>query len=109
MNAVAFFKNERGDIMYSYATAIRAFFDDLDIVCPLWPKKHFEARCYEEWAIDEIIEILENDQESEPVQLVEEFIKKMDKYSCYNEKTSFMFSTAKDTAVCVLDLLLTYY
>lgn len=106
---MTFFTNERGDVMYSYATAIRSFFDNLDIACPLWPKNHFEARSYEEWAIDEVIDILEANQESEPIPLVEKFIKKMDEYSCYNEKTSFMFSTAKDTAVCILDLLLTYY
>ncbi|MDD3040034.1 hypothetical protein [Bacteroides sp.] len=106
---MTFFRNERGDIMYSYAMAIREFFDSLDEVCPLWPRIHFQARCYEEWAIDEVIEILEENDELEPIPLVEEFIKKMDEYSCYDEKTSFMFSTAKDTAECILDLLLTYY
>ena len=60
-------------------------------------------RSYEEWALEELIRyICENDKGS-IIDRVEEFRKKMDDYAC---KGNYAFSIAYDVTTCILDYLI---
>lgn len=62
-------------------------------------------RVYRDVAIRELRELLRTSNKP-AIQVVEEFIQRMDKYSCNNINTSWMFSIAKDVGMEVLDELL---
>lgn len=60
-------------------------------------KECFEYRSYQRWAVNEIIKaVKESDQH--PRRTIEDFMERMDDYSCRNLNTSLMFSIAKDVA-----------
>jgi hypothetical protein len=62
---------------------------------------------YSRWAAREILIMLEKNRDTPPLILIEQFRNQMDEYSCLNERTSYRFSVAKDTAEWIVDLLLT--
>lgn len=62
-------------------------------------------RVYREVAIKELKELLRTSNKP-AIQAVEEYIRKMDRYSCNNINTSWMFSIARDVGVEVLDQML---
>lgn len=47
------------------------------------------------------------DEEGSPMDILERMIAKWDKYSCYNQCTSMMYSTKRDYALNIYDILLT--
>lgn len=67
---------------------------------------YFEQLSYSRWAADEILRCFMNQNTRSPVDIIEEFISKMDMYSCVNGNASFMFSVAHDTAEDILDVFL---
>ncbi len=72
-----------------------------------WKKTDFKQLSYSKWAAEEILRDIEREKSTPPLVVIENFIRKMDEYSCMNEKASFIFSAAHDTAEHILDLLLT--
>lgn len=69
-------------------------------------KDSFANSSYSLWASNELIRIFQENEELSPVYLTEQFLRKMDSYSCMNSETSFMFSTAYNVAENIYDLLL---
>ena len=63
-------------------------------------------RVYRDVAIKELQELLRTSNKP-AIQVVEDFIQRMDRYSCNNINTSWMFSIAKDVGMDALDELLT--
>lgn len=63
-------------------------------------------RSYSRWCAYEILNLVRDNPTMAAVGLVEEFVRKLDGWSCVNSKTSLMFSVAHDTAVDILDHLL---
>lgn len=70
------------------------------------PREYFEQRSYQKWAVNEILKSIKDSEVIPPVMVVENFIRKMDDFSCKNQKTSIIFSTAHDIAEDILDVLL---
>lgn len=69
-------------------------------------KRYFQYISYSKWTANELLNMVRNQKDIPPTIIVEDFIKKLDRYSCQDSNTSYMFSVAKDTAENVLDLLL---
>lgn len=94
--------------MRSSDIAIKIIQDYLTIYLGTVSKWHgysFKQESYSRWAAEELMASLKKET-TPPLILIEEFRDKMDKYSCLNPSTSFIFSVAKDTAECIIDLLL---
>lgn len=67
-------------------------------------KKQMAAqRCYEQWALEELILHIRKSHKP-PIDAAEEFCKKMDSYACSGD---IMFSIAYDAGLYALDMLLT--
>lgn len=66
---------------------------------------HFEQLSYSRWAANELLNCVMEQNSKSPVRIIEEFISKMDTYSCMNG-ASFIFSVAHDTAEDILDMFL---
>lgn len=66
----------------------------------------FEQRSYQRWAVDEILKNIEESKFTPPVLVVEDFIRKMDDFSCKNKKAGIIFSVARDVAIDILDVLI---
>ena len=71
-----------------------------------WRGYSLKQESYSRWAIKEILIRLEENQDTPPLIIIEEFRDQMDKYSCLNQFTSHQFSCAKDMAEWVIDLLI---
>ena len=69
-------------------------------------ESHFVQYAYSEWAVREIIESIQKNKSKPPIAVVEDFVRKMDEYSCVNQDTSRIFSIAKDSAMDILDMLI---
>ena len=67
-------------------------------------KERFEMESYSQWAILEAVTYLRGRRDT--IQALEEFIHKLDEYSCVNSKTSYIFSIAKTAAEDLLDALI---
>ncbi len=70
------------------------------------PRGCFEQRSYQKWAVDEIVKSIESSRFTPPIMVVEDFIRKMDDFSCSNHKNSIIFSIAHDVATDILDMLI---
>lgn len=83
------------------------FFSEEQWVPPArhWPKYWFDKNAYSRWAVDEIIELLSNRGNIKPSKIVNDFVDRMDCYSCYNETSKYIFSIARDAATDVLDFV----
>lgn len=66
----------------------------------------FKQISYSRWAADEIIKNIRESRYTPPIQVVEDFIRKMDDFSCKNSKTSIIFSVAHDMGENILDFLI---
>lgn len=75
-----------------------------------WRKEFFEQYSYSKWACKELISRIQTREDSRPIDIIEEFIDEMDKYSYQVGLRaftgSFTFSVAKDTAEDILDVFL---
>ena len=67
-------------------------------------KEQFEMESYSQWAILEAVTYLRGRRDT--IQALEEFIHKLDEYSCVNSKTGYIFSIAKTAAEDLLDALI---
>lgn len=70
-----------------------------------WPSYWFDRRSYERWAANEIIEAIRMDISKEPIDVVKEFIRTIDDFDCAEPKAKMIFSTAKDVATDILNVL----
>lgn len=68
--------------------------------------EYFRQQSYTRWALQEILRRLETDRVTPPLIVIEEFADEMDRYSCCNPYTSYIFSVAKDTAQWIIDKLI---
>lgn len=66
-----------------------------------------QQESYSRWAARELLVRLEKNRTTPPLVLIEEFRDQMDRYSCVNMRTSYVFSCAKDMAEWIIDLLIT--
>lgn len=66
----------------------------------------FDTYVYSTWALRELRTYILDHRSREPVELLQEFIDKMDKASTsYGAETGYCFSVAKDTAEYVYDMM----
>ncbi len=68
----------------------------------------FAQKSYSKWAATELISELEKQPDSPPLITIENFMEKMDRYSCLNSKTSYIFSVARDVSEYIVDMLITF-
>ena len=71
-----------------------------------WRGYNLAQESYSRWAAREILTRLEKNPTVPPLITIEEFRDQMDKYSCLNLHTSYVFSCAKDMADWIIDLLI---
>lgn len=71
-----------------------------------WIKWRRDQCIYSRWAANEVLGYVKLHNDISAIQAVEEFIAKMDKYACLDNKNSYIFSVAYDIATDILDLLL---
>lgn len=88
---------------------IQKYIADLDDKPYFWQKPNFKQNSYTKWAANELLECIRNRPTTSVIVTIEEFIRKMDRYSCMNLKNSYMFSVAHDTAEDILDIFLSEY
>lgn len=69
-------------------------------------KTMFMQESYSRWAAIEMLMELRRHPDEPPLCVMEAFRDKMDRYSCMNPKTSYMFSIAKDISEVLIDLLI---
>lgn len=70
-----------------------------------WPKYWFDKNSYSRWAVSEILELLRTRGETKPTKIVKDFANKMDRYSCYNDDSKYIFTFARDAAEDILDVV----
>lgn len=86
--------------------AIESYIRDLGEPQMHWKKSRRDQRIYSRWAANELLGYVIFHKEISPLQAVEDFMRKMDSFACLNQKNSFIFSVAYDTAADILDLLI---
>lgn len=69
-------------------------------------RRYFDQKSYSNWAANEILLYVQNHSDMSPIEAIEEFAKKVDRYSVKNPNTSYIFSVAYDTAMDILDIFL---
>ena len=89
------------EIMFS----IIGYIADLNLPSDYWNRDLFEQQCYSIWAAKELYYELSINEEKPAETVIDDFIKRMDEYSCKCIETSFMFSIARDTAIDILDIV----
>lgn len=90
-------KNELG--------VVRDYINEIKEPRSYWPRQCFEQASYSKWAANEIFEQLCFEDYRTPIEVVEDFVDEMDRLSCVDQRTSIMFSIAKDAASNILDIL----
>ena len=72
-------------------------------------RDYMRWQSYRKWAVNEILDSLANydaDIVSDYYDILDDFVRKMDEYSCSNTPNSIIFAVAKDTGEWILDILL---
>lgn len=69
-------------------------------------RKYFDQKSYSNWAAHEVLLYVQNHSDMSPIEAIEEFAKKVDRYSVKNPNTSYIFSVAYDIAMDILDIFL---
>lgn len=72
----------------------------------LWQTDEYKQETYSLWASRELLNELRKNKGKPPLIVMEDFRDKMDRYSCMNPATSFMFSVAKDTVEMFIDMII---
>lgn len=68
--------------------------------------KAFKSLSYQSFVVEELKRLMdESGINDNPISIIENYILKMDKLSLLNRNTSFIFSTAYDTALDIFDNL----
>lgn len=65
-----------------------------------------ERLSYSKYAADELLKCLKKQDSTPPLLVIENFRDRMDAYSHLNEKSSFVFSVARDVAGGIVDELI---
>lgn len=74
-----------------------------------WRDDDFLQDSYTKWSCKEIIKQLKSNPDRPPLQTLEDFLTKMDKYSAElsrSDQSSYMFSVAYDTTQWIIDMLI---
>lgn len=71
-----------------------------------YQRSQFKQSSYSIWAANEVLKYIKDHSSLPPVIAIEDFIYKMDIYSCTNPNNSFIFSVAHDIAEDILDIFL---
>lgn len=72
-----------------------------------YQRSQFKQSSYSIWAANEVLNYIREHESIRPTSIViEDFIRKMDEYSCKNSINSFIFSVAHDIAEDILDIFL---
>lgn len=87
-----------------YTLAIKDYAMDRFKPERIWPRTRFEFACYSEWAVNEILDLIQDRGAYHPIDVIEEFIEKMDRYSRMNPKSHVTFSIARDIGEDILDM-----
>lgn len=72
----------------------------------LWQTDEYKQEVYSLWAARELLNELRKNRSNPPLIVMENFRDKMDRYSCMNPSTSFIFSVAKDTIEMFIDMII---
>ena len=72
----------------------------------LWQTDEYKQEVYSLWAARELLNELRKNKNKPPLIVMEDFRDKMDRYSCVNPATSFIFSVAKDTIEMFIDMII---
>lgn len=72
----------------------------------LWQTAEYKQETYSLWAARELLNELRKNKGKPPLIVIEDFRDKMDRYSCMNPATSFIFSVAKDTVEMFIDMII---
>lgn len=72
----------------------------------LWQTDEYKQEVYSLWAARELLNELRKNKSNPPLIVMENFRDKMDRYSCVNPATSFIFSVAKDTIEMFIDMII---
>lgn len=72
----------------------------------LWQTDEYKQEVYSLWAARELLNELRKNKSKPSLIVMENFRDKMDRYSCMNPATSFMFSVAKDTTEMFIDMII---
>lgn len=72
----------------------------------LWQTDEYKQEVYSLWAARELLNELRKNRPKPPLIVMEDFRDKMDRYSCVNPATSFIFSVAKDTIEMFIDMII---
>lgn len=67
---------------------------------------NFAQDSYSKSTYRDLIRLLKENEDVPPVNIIRNYVKKMEEYSCNNMFSSFIFSVSHDTAEYVLDELL---
>lgn len=73
-----------------------------------WRIKQFESRSTAIWAANEVLRLIISHPDESVFDLIECLAKKFDRYSMLDEKTSYIFSSAYDITMDILDLFYAY-
>ena len=90
----------------SVISVIQSYIVKLNKPTHNWRSSRFEQSSYTRWAAKEVLRYVKEHNTIPPVMAIEEFVRKMDAYSCMNKHTSYMFSVAHDVAEDILDIFL---
>lgn len=71
-----------------------------------WKKSCFEQLSYSRWAANEVLKYVKKHRNRPTIDVLKEFIAKMDIYATFNEDTTITFLIAKDVASDILDIFL---
>ena len=69
-------------------------------------KEYFKQYSYSKWAAGELITDILNNPDTHPLFTIEDFIRKMDKFSCVCGHRDSMFSVAYDVGYDIYDIFL---
>lgn len=69
-------------------------------------RKYFDQKSYSNWAANEVLLYVQKHSDMSPIEAIEEFAKKVDRYSVKNPNTSYIFSVAYDVAMDILDVFI---
>lgn len=86
---------------------IKAAISELETLFPLErgynEKDYFNQLSHTKFALKMLLQEIREHRDVSPYIVVEEFARRMDRYSCENIETSFIFSVAYDAAQSVLN------
>lgn len=88
-------------------SAIREYADELIEPQCLFPRDLFAQRSYQQWAVDEILKSIKESKSIPTITVLEDFIRKMDDFSCRGGEGGLIFSVAYDVATEILNIVIT--